>query len=78
MIVRTVDKLCRVVLPHEMREMCNILPGDKVWIYLKDDCIVVRSCYLSCVFCGFDGGRLNLLHRKSYCTRCAAELRIEL
>ena len=42
-IIRTVDELGRITLPHEIREALNLFPKKQVTLDLTDNGILVRK-----------------------------------
>lgn len=42
-IIRTVDELGRITLPHEIREALNLFPKKQVTLELTDNGILVRK-----------------------------------
>ena len=51
-IVRRVDKLGRIVIPVELREVMDIKIKDGVEIFTEDNTIILKKYDPSCVFCG--------------------------
>ena len=72
-IVRDVDKLGRIVIPIEYRNMLGIENGDPVEILAEKDRIILRRYEEGCVFCR---GTRNLieLEGKLVCADCASRV----
>ncbi len=43
-VVRRLDSLGRITLPMELRREYDLWNGAKVFIYTKEDCIIVQKC----------------------------------
>ena len=72
-IVRDVDKLGRLVIPIEYRNMLGIENGDPVEILAEKDRIIIRRYMQSCIFC-HNTKNLVELEGKPVCPECAARL----
>lgn len=51
-IVRTIDRLGRLVLPVEFEETMGVGPGTDLEVLLDGDAVVLRRYEPGCVFCG--------------------------
>lgn len=52
-IVRSVDKMGRVVIPKEIRNQLDVKNDqDSFEIYMEDDAIVLKKHQPNCIFCG--------------------------
>ncbi len=51
-MLRKVDDLGRLVIPHEMRKAMQIDRGDVLELYLEEDRLVVKKFAPACIFCG--------------------------
>ncbi len=51
-MLRKVDDLGRLVIPHEIRKAMEIGKGDVLELSLEADCLVVRKFAPACIFCG--------------------------
>lgn len=73
-IVRSMDKLGRIVLPMEIRKTFDINPGDPLEIFLNDEGeIVFKPCKSNCVFCGSTQDVVTF-KKKCVCKKCAKQL----
>jgi len=51
-VIRTVDKMGRVVIPREIRKQLNIEDNvDQFEIYMEDDKVVLKKHTPACLFC---------------------------
>lgn len=73
-IVRTVDKLGRIVLPMELRRTFDLSVKDEIEIYTEDDMIILKKHQKSCVFCRKTENLVDYKDR-SICAECLAELK---
>ncbi|MDD2954937.1 MAG: AbrB/MazE/SpoVT family DNA-binding domain-containing protein [Oscillospiraceae bacterium] len=51
-MIRTIDKLGRVVIPSEYRKFLNINPDEEVEVILTSDGVLLRKFEPYCVLCG--------------------------
>lgn len=73
-IVRTVDRMGRVVIPKEFRKQLDIENEvDSFEIFLKEDCLVLRKHTPHCVFCG-STENCTAFHDRTICQNCVDEL----
>lgn len=75
-IVRDIDKLGRIVIPVEYRELLGIASGDPVEISAEKDRIIIRRYAASCVFCKSESNTTEHMG-KAVCASCLAKLRGE-
>lgn len=73
-IVRTVDKLGRIVLPMELRRTFDLSVKDEIEIYTEDDMIILKKHQKSCIFCRKTENLMDYKDR-SICAECLAELK---
>ena len=51
-VIRSVDRMGRVVIPKEIRAKLNIIDDvDSLEIYMEDDTIVLKKYQPACIFC---------------------------
>lgn len=73
-IVRTVDKLGRIVIPKEMRKQLEMVENvDKFDIYMDGDKIVLKKHYPACIFCNNIGDGVTYKDR-IICNDCLKKL----
>ena len=73
-IVRAIDKLGRIVVPMEMRELLGIEePGTEVEISQEGQRIVIEKYYKGCHFCD-STENLKEFMGKGICAKCLSEL----
>ncbi|MEG0751604.1 MAG: AbrB/MazE/SpoVT family DNA-binding domain-containing protein [Oscillospiraceae bacterium] len=72
-IVRDMDKLGRIVVPVEFRNLLGIESGDPVEISAERDRIIIRRFAPSCVFCKSETGTTEYLG-KTVCADCIKHL----
>ncbi len=72
-IVRSIDKLGRIVIPTELRRTLDIQDKDPLEIYVDDKCIILKKYQPSCIFCD---GMDNLMNYRGYnvCVKCIQKL----
>ncbi len=69
-IVRSIDKLGRVVIPKELRNTYGIGVDDAVEIYVNDDNqIILKKYEPACIFCKRTDGIITY-EGKSICKSC--------
>ena len=73
-IVRPVDALGRVVIPVELRRNLNIKTEDSLEIFVDGQYIMLKKYEPSCFFCG-EVGDVRLVHGKTVCVDCIAEMK---
>lgn len=73
-MVRKVDALGRIVIPHELREALGIDSGDELELCCQGEALVLRKFSSACVFCG---GResIYVFREKYVCGECLQSLR---
>lgn len=73
-MVRKVDELGRIVIPHEIRRTLGIGSGDTLELCCREDGLLLRKFPAECVFCG---GREDLFvyQEKHICGQCLRDLR---
>ena len=77
-IIRTVDRMGRVVIPKEIRNQLKIRDTvDQLEIYMDGDSIVLKKYQPNCIFCG-EMENLISYNGKNVCTKCAEELKGKL
>lgn len=72
-IIRHVDQLGRVVLPHELRRIFDLEPGTPVEIFGTANGIFLQKHESTCTFCGSADGLILHCGRR-ICRTCQAEI----
>ena len=72
-VVRTTDKLGRIVLPKSLRRERGIEAKDDLEIYVDGDSIVLAKYSPGCVFCGRPEG-LAEFRSKLVCQECKTNI----
>lgn len=73
-IVRTVDKLGRIVLPAELRKTMDYNVDEPLEIFVDDDKVILKKYNPSCLFCG-SGENTVKYKEKLVCAECARKLK---
>ncbi len=72
-IVRTLDKLGRIVIPKEIRNTFYLKTDDPFEIFLDGDSIILRKYEPFCTFCG-DSDGIVLFGSKKVCRNCLKKI----
>mgnify|MGYP002521833848 FL=1 len=72
-IVRTVDRLGRLVLPADLRKTMGYGVDEPLEIFVDDDRIVLKKYNPACIFCG-SGENTVKYKDKLVCADCAKKL----
>ncbi len=70
-LVREIDATGRLVLPSEMRHLCNIKPGDIIEFLIDGDKLILSKKEYGCLFCGGSAG-LTMFRGRHVCQGCLA------
>ena len=73
-IVRRIDRLGRVVLPVELREMMQIEEHAPLEIFTDENYIILKKYSPGCIFCG-NGERFKNFMGKRVCSSCLIEIK---
>ncbi|MEG0913083.1 MAG: AbrB/MazE/SpoVT family DNA-binding domain-containing protein [Oscillospiraceae bacterium] len=73
-IIRDLDKLGRVVIPIEYRNVLGIASGDPVEISAEGDRIIIKAYSPSCVFCKSTKNTVEF-NGKTVCSSCLKQLK---
>lgn len=73
-IVRTVDKLGRIVLPAELRKTMDYDVDEPLEIFVDDDKVILKKYNPSCLFCGSSENTVKY-KEKLVCAECARKLK---
>ena len=68
-VVRKVDKLGRIVLPKELREVLNVAIQDPLEIYIDSNSILLKKYQPGCIICGSMDDTIRF-KEKLICTKC--------
>ena len=73
-IVRSIDKMGRIVLPMETRKLLSLTQeGAAVEIYTEDDMVVLKKYTPACIFCN-SADDLIEFHGAKICRNCINEM----
>lgn len=72
-IVRTVDRLGRLVLPADLRKTMDYGIDEPLEIFVEDDKIILKKYNPSCLFCGSNENTVKYKD-KLVCVECAKKL----
>ena len=76
-MIRSVDKMGRVVIPKEIRAQLNIENNrDSFEIYMEGDNIILRKYQPTCVFCDSNGESVKY-QGYNVCKDCIDKLNLE-
>ena len=73
-IVRTVDKLGRIVLPAALRKTMDYDVDEPLEIFVDDDKVILKKYNPSCLFCGSSDNTVKY-KEKLVCAECARKLK---
>lgn len=52
-IIRSVDKMGRIVIPKEIRDQLDVTDSDDSFeIYMEEDAVILKKHQTTCIFCG--------------------------
>jgi transcriptional pleiotropic regulator of transition state genes len=72
-IVRTIDKLGRIVLPADLRKSMDYAIDEPLEIFVEDDKVILKKYNPTCLFCG-SGENTVKYKDKLVCAECAKKL----
>lgn len=72
-IVRTVDRLGRIVLPADLRKSLDYGVDEPLEIFVDDDKIILKKYNPTCLFCGSTENTVKY-KEKLVCAECAKKL----
>lgn len=73
-MIRKVDELGRIVIPHELRKALDIGSGDLLELGCEGETLTLRKFSPTCVFCG-DREELSAYKEKYICGECLRNLK---
>ena len=73
-MIRKVDELGRIVIPHEIRKALEIRSGDNLELTREGDCLILHKFETACIFCG-GKETLSVYRDKCICLPCLQNLR---
>lgn len=73
-IVRTIDKLGRIVLPAELRKSMDYAVDEPLEIFVEDDKVILKKYNPACLFCGSSENTVKYKD-KLVCADCAKKLK---
>lgn len=75
-IVRSIDKMGRIVLPMETRKLLSLTEeGTSVEIYTDNDMVILKKYTPGCIFCK-NADNLISFHGMKICENCINEMHI--
>ena len=72
-IVRTVDRLGRIVLPADLRKSLGYGIDEPLEIFVDDDKVILKKYNPTCLFCGSTENTVKY-KEKLVCAECAKKL----
>ncbi len=72
-MIKSIDKLGRLVIPKELRVMLNLNPGDLLRIEAEGDKLLIEPYRPDCVFCGGTPAAFKF-KGKNVCAYCYKEI----
>lgn len=73
-IVRSIDKMGRIVLPMETRKLLSLTEeGAAVEIYTQEDMVILKKYTPACIFCN-NADKLIEYHGIKICQNCLCEM----
>ncbi len=73
-IVRDIDRVGRLVIPKEVRDILDIKDNDPLEIFTKGDMIILRKYMPACIFCGNAEDTVTY-DDKRICRECLAKIK---
>jgi len=77
-ITRPIDKLGRIVIPKELRDVHHLEVGDRVEFGNSPRGIMIAKQSPACDFCGKLDAHMKIFKGKKICPECLSELKEEL
>ena len=68
-VIRTIDKLGRIVIPKSMCKALGIQAEDELDVTMEGERIIVQKCRNGCVFCG-SSDKLVVFNGRKVCGSC--------
>lgn len=68
-VIRTIDKLGRIVIPKSMCKALGIRAEDELDVTMEGERIILQKCRGGCVFCG-SSDRLVVFNGRKVCSSC--------
>ena len=68
-VIRTIDKLGRVVIPKSMCKALSIQAEDELDVTMEGERIILQKCRNGCVFCG-SADKLVVFNGRKVCASC--------
>lgn len=73
-IIRSIDKIGRLVIPIELRRELGLNTGEPVQMYVEGNRVIVEKYKKVCFICGRSSSSYNVIHNKKICNACKADL----
>lgn len=73
-VIRSVDKIGRLVIPIELRREMGLNTGEPVHMYVQDGKVIVEKYKKKCFICGQGAESYTTVHSKRICNACKAAL----
>lgn len=75
-VVRSIDKLGRLVIPIELRREAGLLQGEPTEIIPKDGYLIVRKYHEACIICGKSQKKnMMVVNDKKICDTCSSKIK---
>lgn len=75
-VIRCTDKIGRLVIPKEIRDLLGILPGEPVKMIFKDNCVIIEKYKDVCFICGKSSEDYLIIHDKKICDKCVEKIEL--
>lgn len=72
-VVRSLDKLGRIVLPIELRRVLDLKETDCLEIFTEGEQVILKKYCPACIFCGEAKNVINY-KGKNLCSKCINEI----
>lgn len=73
-IIRSIDRIGRLVIPIELRRELGLNTGEPVHMYVENNKVIVEKYQKRCYICGKSAASYSVIHGKRICNACKAEL----
>lgn len=74
--IKDMGVLGRIVIPHDLRDACDLKPGTLVNITIRDGAVVIKPVENAgrCALCGNEGSG-QLINNRLICDKCRKEVK---
>ena len=73
-VIRSIDRIGRLVLPIELRRELGINDGEPVQMYVENGKIIVEKYIKRCFICGRSSDEYTTIKNKRICQNCKNEI----